>query len=445
MQYRPWGLVGAAALLVLLVAGVLFLRPNLSGGPTNEARPTETGLATASPNGTTATINPGGTTATPTAKPTPTPKPTITPSGLVGVWQALGSVREGVIGDTAWQLFNGRVVVFSTAGSNRIATTRSWSIDVDTGAVQAGPAMAYSQRIPSVAPMDDGSLLVVGGWHNADPVVSVEILDATTGRWTANAPMLTPRSQATVTNLGAGRFLVAGGWVRHNSDGGWSATASAEVYDVTSNTWTYTGSLNTPRALATATRLRDGRVLVVGGDRAWVGSTGESVLASAEIYDPGSGTWSSAGRMAYPRAAHSAVLLPDGRVMVSGGWMDGLERGMPTVEIYDPASQGSLPAWSATGWSQVSDMPHARAQARTVALPDGRFMMIGGLDGTGVATSSVDLLDPSNLNWVRTGPLNAPAYWPAAVVLSDGRVLAIGGGKGSSTTRSIQVIEPPSR
>ena len=89
--------------------------------------------------------------------------------------------------------------------------------------------------------------------------------------------------------------------------------ASAELYDPASGTWTATGSLATARDYHTATLLPNGKVLVAGG----VDNT--DVLASAELYDPASGTWTATGSLATARYYHTATLLPNGKVLVAGG------------------------------------------------------------------------------------------------------------------------------
>ncbi len=406
----------AAGLVVVIAAGALVIANNrgasLSESPT-----------TASP--------------TPLAPSASGPSSVLTNAlitGSTGVWQSLPSLSEGVVGDTTFQMPNGRVVVFSS-DTNGVPSRSSWWVDVASARTQAGPQMAFPQRIPCVTRMDDGSLLVAGGWLEATPLSSVEILSATTGQWIPATPMETPRSQAVMVNLGSGRFLAAGGWIAHNSDGGWTATSTAEIYDSNRGTWSYTGSMATPRALASATRLKDGRVLVAGGDQRWVGSSDEFVLASAELFDPKSGTWSPAGRMSSARSAHFAALLPNGQVLVLGGWSDGRERGSATVDVYDPAS----------GWWRTSDMPDGRAQGRIVTLSDGRLMVVGGLDATGSPTSAVEIFDPATSAWTLTTTLPAAVYWPGAVVLKDGRVLVAGGSTGNLATARLLLFNPPPR
>ncbi len=92
---------------------------------------------------------------------------------------------------------------------------------------------------------------------------------------------------------------------------------SAEIYDPALGTWSSTPSMSTARADHTATLLQDGRVLVSGGRSA---DADANTSASAEIYDPALGTWSQTGSMTAERELHTATLLLDGRVLVSGGF-----------------------------------------------------------------------------------------------------------------------------
>jgi hypothetical protein len=137
------------------------------------------------------------------------------------------------------------------------------------------------------------------------------------------------RGFPTATLLPNGQVLVSGGY--NNSSG---VLASAELYDPRTGTWTLTGSMHDARAYHTATRLPNGQVLVAGGS---FGCGGPCELASAELYDPRTGTWTRAGQMLTCRWSPTATLLPTGAVLVTGG--DGLlppPLALASAELYHP-------------------------------------------------------------------------------------------------------------
>jgi hypothetical protein len=219
----------------------------------------------------------------------------------------------------------------------------------------------------------------------------------------------TPRTSHTATLLPNGKVLVAGG---SSSDGGDGALASAELYDVMSGTWSATGSLGTARSHQTATLLPNGNVLVAGGYN--VGEGG--ALASAELYDPASGTWTATGNLGTGRYGHAATLLPNGKVLLAEG------TGTPTsdlgsAELYDPAGG----TWTATGSG------NARRYPRATLLPNGKVLFAGGnLPFVGAHPFS-QLYDPTSGTWAATGNLTSFRDSHTATLLPDGKVLVAGG------------------
>jgi N-acetylneuraminic acid mutarotase len=198
--------------------------------------------------------------------------------------------------------------------------------------------------------------------------------------------------------------LVAGG----------AHTASAEVYDPATNRWTPIGSMNVDRYDFTATLLRDGRVLVVGG----FSGNGTGVQASAELYDPATGRWASTGSLRTPRRSHTATLLADGTVLVVGGFGDGFTDGwLRSAELYDPA-RGR--------WRRVTPMAIAREAGSATLLGDGRVLVAGGGNPYGT-TIYAELYDPASGKWTPAGRMT-DWHGPEAVLLQDGRVLLAGGG-----------------
>jgi uncharacterized repeat protein (TIGR01451 family) len=169
--------------------------------------------------------------------------------------------------------------------------------------------------------------------------------------------------------------------------------------------------MSTGRAYHTATLLSDGRVLVTGG---YEDGGGGGYLSSAEVYNPASGTWSSASAMSAARSYHTATLLPDRRVLVSGGYND--SGYLSSAEVYDPVT-GS---WSPTGSMSTSRYIHT-----ATSLSDGRVLVSGGFSGS--ALGSAETYDPIPGTWSESGSMNAPRYLHTATRLSDGRVLVSGG------------------
>ena len=165
------------------------------------------------------------------------------------------------------------------------------------------------------------------------------------------------RAKYTATLLLDGRVLVAG----------LGPLASAELYEPGSGTWAVTGSMDEDRG-HTATLLRDGRVLVAGG-----GSRGEvSPLPSfAELYDPDAGSWTTTGNMVTPRDGNTATVLLDGRVLVAGGSGNGYLPASPscTTRAAGPDADLCLRR-RRIGRTPRSRMRHARpAATRPVPRP----------------------------------------------------------------------------
>jgi N-acetylneuraminic acid mutarotase len=259
--------------------------------------------------------------------------------------------------------------------------------------------------------LDDGRVLVLVGNERGD--VSAELYNPARDSWTPTASLRQGGLRAAAVLLRNGRVLVAGGI---DSD---VALASAEVFDPATGTWTLTGSMNQARDHFAAVVLPDGKVLAVGGDQET--PDGAVSLATAELYDPATGTWAVTGSMvaASGRASPTAVLLDDGQVLVFGG-------GSHSAELYDPAT-GS--------WAATTDTSGPRDGASATLLDDGTVLVAGGQDrspGTDVdssALSSAELYDPATGQWTVTGDMGQGRYWHTATLLRDGRVLIAGGEK----------------
>jgi hypothetical protein len=234
----------------------------------------------------------------------------------------------------------------------------------------------------------DGRVLVVGagGQPAGDRITAAQVFDPRLDRFTATGlPNVRWGWPVTATLLDDGRVLVVGG----------EPSGMAEIYDPQIGTFTLTGSLSTARGGFTATRLVDGRVLIVGGEPSGMAEISD-LLASAEIYDPDTGTFTPTGPMATARWEHAVATLPDGRVLVVGGSGQVLGVGgsddagdrsvEATAEIYDPL----------TGrFTQAPAPTTSRVAATAVSLTDGRVLVLGyypgNVSGLGAVSKSAEI------------------------------------------------------
>lgn len=260
------------------------------------------------------------------------------------------------------------------------------------------------------AELPGGGFLLVGGGINSgtelgsDGIRATQVFDPTTNGFHRVGDLaFRHRSGATAT-LADGSVLVSGGEI--------PARAAAERYDPSSGLWTGAGGMITTRRGHTATTLSDGRVLLAGGVTC-CDAAGELIAGTAEIFDPVHGGFQPTGSLGTARAFHSATLLPDGRVLVTGGIVDDVNT-TTSSEIYDPSTGLFGPA----GSTQVGRFAHS-----AIVLTDGRVLVLGGQS----ASAATDLYDPAADRWF-PGPALEPA-WAAstATLLAGGKVLVFGG------------------
>lgn len=267
--------------------------------------------------------------------------------------------------------------------------------------------------------LPNGKVLIAGGFSGSGgeshPYRSTELYDPSTGKFEAGPEMTIGRSGHTATLLENGKVLMVGGWTGH-----YGVRRSAELFDPATNTFAPAGELVIERAGSTATRLRDGRVLIVGGE-----DRQEEALTSAELYDPATGKFSLAGNMAFARDAHTATLLANGKVLIVGGGSGHypLQAVYREAELFDPATG----KFSLTGLSVVPRHKHAAVLLRSgkvlsVGGSDNR-------DWRG-EYASAEVYDPVSGSFTATGSMHAARFKlpSAATLLPNGRVLVAGGG-----------------
>lgn len=285
------------------------------------------------------------------------------------------------------------------------------------GGVQSAAPMSAARAAHSATTLADGRVLVVGGFTNdANAAVGAEVYLPSSARFSALPRMVTLRHSHSATLLPDGRVLIAGGYAAGNS-----YSANAEIFDPKTNTFVPTGSLRTARAGHAAVLLANGKVLIAGG----VG-TGWSFLESAELYDPATGAFAPTDNMSVARESHVAVKLNDGRVLVVGGHRDRRAdiKIYASAEMFDPATNR---------FTRVGDMRVRRHKHDAVLLPDGRVMVTGGSDERDDrgAYRSTEFFD-AKTNTFTMGPTLTRARYKhqgSSIVLPSGDVLIAGGAK----------------
>ena len=167
--------------------------------------------------------------------------------------------------------------------------------------------------------LSDGTVLIAGGSLSLVTLATAELFDPSTGSFTPTGSMTTAREGQTATLLSNGTVLIAGGL----GEGGGQALVTAELFNPSTGNFTPTGSLLGAGRSHTATELKDGTVLLTGGEDLVYEARGcppqPHASASAELYDPTTGTFAYTSKMAVPRALHTATLLANGKVLVTGG------------------------------------------------------------------------------------------------------------------------------
>ena len=247
----------------------------------------------------------------------------------------------------------------------------------------------------------DGRVLVVGGAGGESDPSTAELYDPVSGTWSATGNMLRFHDGFGATLLRDGKVLVADVKDRSLDDrADW--ITGAEVYDPASGTWTHTGKM-VVHDPGSAVLLRDRTVLVSGED-------------GSQLYDPATGSWTATGAMVTPRYGGGApILLPDGRVLVAGG-LGLLDNALDSAELYDPA----------TGtWTSTASMHVPKGGARLTLLPNGKVLVTGGSPPV-VPPTPPELYDPTTGAWTLTGDYaRADARYLSPTLLSDGTVLVV--------------------
>jgi N-acetylneuraminic acid mutarotase len=349
------------------------------------------------------------------------------PSGAQEVapsWSYTGSLKWGHFDSPAMLLPDGKVLV--------VGVPEVELYDPSTGKWSVNGTLKLIRQDDTATLLGNGKVLVEGG-DEAELTNTAELYDPATGESRFTGNLNVPRVLHTATLLPNGKVLFAGGGIlTAGAIGiGLSPTNTAELYDPATGQWSLTGNLSTARTWHAAALLQNGKVLVAGG---CLKGYCQDYTASAEIYDPNTETWSSAGSFNTPRILHALTLLPNGNVLMSGGEGNVFPFTLNTAELYNPD----------TGlWSTTGSLLNRRKLATTTLLSTGQVLVVGGSGITTEVSNSAELYDPATGAWSATASLNTARYFHTATLLNNGKVLVVGGpGEYSTGSKLAELYDP---
>lgn len=357
-----------------------------------------------------------------------------------------GSLAEGRgAGHAALALRDGRVLVaFGWQGFGPVSSIEIW--DPASKTFTTAGSLEEARDHATVAELRDGQVLFVGGFggpyaYQSYALTSAELWDPASGSFSPAGSMATKRASHTATLLGDGRVLIVG-------DGG----GTAEVWNPASRTFGPAGTLSEPHADHAATLLPDGRVLVVGGTSAEIwdpgsgGFTDAGTLVTARTDHAvallSDGRVLVLGGRPYPTAGETGWLTDDGRSRITGD--DGRPpRRLASAELWDPNTMSFSPTGSLT---------EGRIGHTITVLQDGRAVVLGGEgivvdEGQGHRTllASAEVWDPRDGSFSPGPDLYSARSGHTATHLADDRLLIVGGdgpGGPGDALRSAELYHP---
>jgi N-acetylneuraminic acid mutarotase len=271
-------------------------------------------------------------------------------------------------------------------------------------------------------------VLVAGGIFEQ----GAEVWDPKKQRWEDAKELPRPCWSHGEALLPDGKVVLFGGFAHYDAkkqlpqDG-------ALVFNPRSAGWAAGPKLPTPMGNETVTVMKNEQVLLAGGrDVTEAGTPRFSRLSF--LFNPKNGKYKALGKMRFARSLHTATMLADGRVLVTGG--ENAKGVLNTAEIMDPR----------TGrWRKIAPMQERRRSHTATLLLDGRVLVVGGENQRG-SLHSVEIFDPDKKSWQEAIPMRKPRACHTATLLPDGAVLIAGGRRSpakESATRDVVLWQPP--
>lgn len=329
------------------------------------------------------------------------------------------------------------------AKNGRFIKTREASVRIQNG-------------VPTL--LKDGRVLITGGcvYVRSRPgkaggcktTDNAEIYDPKTGKFSLVGNMNFPHINYTATLLNNGKVLIVGGEkferIIHNNVeinyGKWMQ--GAEIYDHRTGKFIPTGNTKFPREYHTATLLKDGRVLIVGGLIFKGKQGGIKDAIKSEIYDPYTGEFTLTGKLNYAREDHTATLLQDGRVLITGGYE------LKSAEIYNPKTRKFIPA---------GNMNVVRRHHFSFLLPNGNVLIIGGINDSWSKSlgwaqkrgrydfTNIEEYNPKTQKFKIVAKLIKNRVAPECTLLKNGKILVTGGDHIRSDYLGAEIYDPVTR
>jgi hypothetical protein len=361
-------------------------------------------------------------------------------AGTSGAYNLTFKASNGVLPDVS-QSFTLSVIsstqmtapVITSTSNTSFMTEISGSFSVTTTG-NPNPTLSYTGTLPAGVTFDTATGILSGtpsanNAAGAYPIIFTAkngISPDATQNFALNV-MVSPikstgymtinRAYHTATLLPNGKTLIAGGYYQQGDKA--YETNEAELYDPSTGKFTSTGNMASARQLHTATLLPNGKVLIVGGYNLLAYNT-STIITQAEIYDPTTGTFTTTGYTNDYHSNHTATLLANGKVLIAGG-LDGYYDPTTSAELYDP----STGTFTTTG-----GLNGRRSNHTATLLPNGKVLVAGGYSvnsSTIIATASSELYDPITGKFTTTGNLITARGEFTSTLLGNGKVLVAGG------------------
>ncbi|NQU49001.1 MAG: hypothetical protein HQ519_10175 [Planctomycetes bacterium] len=312
---------------------------------------------------------------------------------------------------------------------------QAWSYDVAKEKFTLlGGTMAQSRAFHNAVLLLDGRIMAIGGVigpfgtgpYYTKVLSSVEIYDPATDSWTNGAPMSQFRAGCTANVLPDGRVLVAGGTkgganreLYSVDDIMTTSLRTTEIYDPVSDTWSAGPSMSMPKAGGVSIALDNDEIMIAGGITytSIFGIKIPDFANDVQFYNPSTNSFRNKN-MNEKRALFGITKMNNGKVLLSGGAGGDIFSIGPIVkqEVYNPATNS---------FSGAPPLTRAVAFSTTVALADGRAMVVGGARGDlddPIPVENVWIYDPFANTTTEVASMNATHGGHVAVYTGAGNV-----------------------